>query len=275
MPVVLMTDFGLQDIYAGVMKGVIGRLAPQATTIDLTHSIAPQNIRQAAFKLRNAYQYFPAGSIFLVVVDPGVGSTRRPVAVSAGEYLFVAPDNGVLSYVLEAIGGKSQAVEIRVDELRLSSTFHGRDVFAPAAAKLAVGAGFEMLGNSVSDLVMLPSPRLEIEQQRIIGEILDIDQFGNLITSIGEFNHNDDELELMPVFGTSRQRQRFDKERARICIRDTVVDAVQHTYADVEPSELLVLVGSSNFLEISINQGSAAQHLHASIGDAVEIMVGG
>jgi hypothetical protein len=269
-----MTDVGLQDIYVGVMKGVISQLAPQAALIDLTHAIHPQNIRQAAFKLRNAYRYFPAGSVFLVVVDPGVGSVRHPIAVQAGDYTFVAPDNGVLSYTLDSIGGFSQAVAIRVDTPPLSNTFHGRDIFAPAAGKLAAGAALEALGDSVSELVRLPVPILQLEPQRIVGEIVDIDHFGNLVTSIGELQHDDETLALTPVFGESRNTLRFRRVMSQVTLGETVIDGIQRTYADTPVDSLMTLVGSSGFLEISINQGNAAQFLHASIGDPVEIRVG-
>jgi S-adenosyl-L-methionine hydrolase (adenosine-forming) len=274
MPLVLMTDFGLQDTYVGVMKGVISQVAPQANVIDLTHAIAPQNVKQAAFRLRNAYHYFPAGTIFLVVVDPGVGSTRRPMAVQSGEYLFVAPDNGVLSYVLAALDGFTQASEIRVDQPPISNTFHGRDVFAPAAAKLAAGVGLETLGDPIDDLVRLVPPVLQIEPRYILGEVVDIDRFGNLITSIGELSHAGDVLELRPVFGMSRAVLHFENRLTRICIRENVIKGIQRTYADIEQGALMALIGSSSFLEISINQGNAAHQLNASIGDPIEIIIG-
>src|SRR5664279_4495717 len=158
--IVLLTDFGTTDSYVGVMKGVMLGIAPDAQFVDLTHAIEPQNIRQAAFTLLNSYRFFPAGTIFLVVVDPGVGSERKPIAVCAGGsfaegYTFVAPDNGVLSYVLHELGD-AQAVELDNPAYHLagiSYTFHGRDIFAPAVAHLAAGIALDQLGSPLDQPV--------------------------------------------------------------------------------------------------------------------------
>jgi hypothetical protein len=184
--IALLTDFGISDIYVGVMKAVMRTICPTAQFIDITHSIQPQNVAQGAFALYNAYQFFPIGTIFLVVVDPGVGSQRRAIVAQYNGYKFVAPDNGVLSYVLN--DSRQEIVELTNSAYRLkqtSATFHGRDIFAPAAAHLAAGKALLELGAPPDDMIRLPSPRMEIYGSRVTGEVLHIDHFGNIVTSIG------------------------------------------------------------------------------------------
>jgi S-adenosylmethionine hydrolase len=186
--IALITDFGIEDSYVGIMKGVMRKICPTADFIDISHSITRQNAREAALTLMNAYRYFPAGTIFLVVVDPGVGSERRPVAVSGDEYFFVAPDNGVLSYTLAELE-LLQAVSLSKEEYHLelvSQTFHGRDIFSPAAAHLAAGIALSELGEAIEDLQRLPAPELRLLKDRLLGEVTHIDHFGNVVTSIGE-----------------------------------------------------------------------------------------
>ncbi len=274
MPIVLLTDFGMQDIYVGVMKGVISRIAPDVPVIDLTNAISPQNIRQAAFNLYSAVSYFPEGSVFVVVIDPGVGSRRRPIAVRAGGYVFVAPDNGVLSYALDRLGGFSEAVEILTDDALISRTFHGRDVFAPMAARLALGQPLADLGSPIETLVTLWTPPLHISETRIQGEVIHIDHFGNLITSIGECHWQAHGLTLRPVWGANLDTLQFDAVAASVKVRGQCIEGIQHTYADVAVGSMLALIGSSQFLEISVNQGSAAASMQAVIGDSVEINLG-
>ncbi|MEP7294036.1 MAG: SAM-dependent chlorinase/fluorinase, partial [Chloroflexota bacterium] len=186
--IALLTDFGTTDTYVGVMKGVMLGIAPDIQLVDLTHAIQPQNIRQAAFLLLNSYRFFPPETVFLVVVDPGVGSSRRALAVRAGQYTFVAPDNGVLSYVLDELS-ECQTVELTNPDYQLSgasNTFHGRDIFAPAAAHLAAGVPLDTLGAPVDPPVILPDPSLVVAGKHVIGEVLHIDHFGSAVTSIGQ-----------------------------------------------------------------------------------------
>ncbi|KPK90190.1 MAG: hypothetical protein AMJ88_16500, partial [Anaerolineae bacterium SM23_ 63] len=162
--IALLTDFGEQDVYVGIMKGVINGIAPHANMIDLTHSVPPGDIHKAAFELYQAVSYFPLGTIFLVVVDPGVGTARRPVALSWPERICVGPDNGIFTYLL-ATRGEPTSVELRSSAYRLkevSNTFHGRDIFAPAAVHLACGVELEELGPPAKDLFRIPLPRLEL-----------------------------------------------------------------------------------------------------------------
>ncbi len=277
MTIALVTDFGTTDIYSGVMKAVMLGIHPQAQFIDLTHGIEPQNVRQAAFALMNAFQYFPAGTVFLVVVDPGVGSRRRPVAIMAGEYAFVAPDNGVVSYALSQLP-EARAVEIAVPETQrtvISRTFHGRDVFAPAAARLALGHALETLGEPVDQLFRLPMPQLIVDGTAVLGEVVHVDRFGNLVTSIGSLRWSAAErLTLTPAFGGISGTVPISAENAQITINDQTITGIRHTYSEAERGGLLALVGSTNYLEISVNQGSAAQRVDAAPGDRVELSAG-
>lgn len=270
--IALLTDFGLTDAYVGVMKGVMLGLHPRAALVDITHGIQPQNVRQAALTLLTAYRYFPAGTVFLVVVDPGVGSTRRPVAVQAGDYGFVAPDNGVLSYTL------AQLDAVRVVELEtptgVSSTFHGRDIFAPAAARLARGDALGALGSPVGDLVQLPAPRLSVAPGTIRGEVVHIDHFGNVVTSIGRLERSARQtLTLRPAFGGDVTPLTVDAMSAQVSAGGVQVRGIHATYSEVEPGTLLALVGSSGLLELGVNQGSAAARLGVRIGDTVDVTV--
>lgn len=276
MAVALLTDFGLSDTYVGVMKGVMLGINPAAQFIDITHGIEPQNVRQAALALMNAVRYFPMGTVFLVVVDPGVGTSRRPIAVQAGGYAFVAPDNGVLSYALSRFDNV-RAVEITQSLPDASNTFHGRDVFAPAAAKLSVGAPLESLGTPLPRLVTMPAPQLDIDSTgRVFGEIVHIDRFGNLITSIGHMRWvNDARLTLVSAFSRATDPLPVLAERAEVRVGGTVIMNIRHTYSEAERGALLALIGSSSFLEISVNQGNAAARLDVAIGDRVELAIGG
>jgi S-adenosylmethionine hydrolase len=270
--IALLTDFGLTDAYVGVMKGVMLGLHPRAALVDITHGVQPQNVRQAALTLMTAYRYFPAGTVFLVVVDPGVGSTRRPVAVQAGDYGFVAPDNGVLSYTL------AQLEAVRAVELEtpagVSSTFHGRDIFAPAAARLARGDALGALGSPVGDLVQLPAPRLSVAPGTIRGEVVHIDHFGNVVTSIGRLERSTPQtLTLRPAFGGDVTPLTVDAVSAQISAGGVQVRGIHATYSEVEPGTLLALVGSSALLELGVNQGNAAARLGVRIGDTVEVTV--
>jgi S-adenosyl-L-methionine hydrolase (adenosine-forming) len=224
----------------------------------------------------NAYRYFPQGMVFLVVVDPGVGTTRRPIAAQAGGYFFIAPDNGVLSYALSELDDV-RAVEINVPkDSGISNTFHGRDVFAPAAAKLSMGTPLENLGAELPKLLTLPSPQLLVEGKEVIGEIVHIDHFGNLVTSVGHLRWvTGERLMLNPTFGASTgDAIPVNAENSVISVHDQSIVSIKQTYGEAERGDLLALVGSSAFLEISVNQGSAATRLDAAIGDRVVLQIG-
>lgn len=271
--IALLTDFGTEDIYVGVMKGIITRICPDASLIDITHAIQPQNVRQGAFALLNAYTYFPPGTIFLVVVDPGVGSSRRLIAVQAGGYYFVAPDNGVLAYTLSELDVQAM-VELDNPAYHLdaiSQTFHGRDVFSPVAAHLAAGVEITRLGSPLEQLVDYPLPELAIDAAVISGEVLHIDHFGNVITSIGILEWDGaGQLRLSPRLAEGRAIT-LDTSQVVVMLNDQTVRGVMKTYSGTAPGEILATVGSSGYLELAVNQGSCAARLGTMIGDVVKV----
>ncbi|MCX7681594.1 MAG: SAM-dependent chlorinase/fluorinase [Anaerolineae bacterium] len=268
--VTLTTDFGTADGYAGAVKGVILGIAPEAHIVDITHEIAPHNIRQAAFVLHNVYPYFPPHTVHMVVVDPGVGSARRPIALRTLAGSFVGPDNGVFSFVM-ARERIEELVELANPRYRLpqtSYTFHGRDIFAPAAAHLALGVPLATLGPPVHDPCRLPWPRLEVSRGTVVGEVVHIDRFGNLVTSIGFLLWHGEVLEWRPAFGKA-EGMRFRASGVRVRVEGVEISGVSHTYAEVEPGQWLALVGSSGYLEIAIREGNAAHTLGVSEGAEV------
>lgn len=273
--IALLTDFGTADTYVGVMKGVMQGICPGATLIDLTHAILPQNIRQGAFALLNAYPYFPPGTVFLVVVDPGVGSARHAIAVQAGDYFFVGPDNGVLAYALAGLAIQAQ-VRLTNPAYQLntvSQTFHGRDIFAPAAAHLAAGVAIHELGESIPQLVDFELPQLTISADSIAAEVVHIDHFGNIITSVGALNWLDNEqLRLQPVFGDHHKDLILDAGRVRVLVNDYHLEGIKRMYSAGQPGEMMVTVGSNGYLEMAINQGNCAARMGTLVGDPVKVV---
>jgi S-adenosylmethionine hydrolase len=255
--VTLTTDYGNDDHYVGTMKGVVLQINPRATLVDICHAVPAYDVLQGAITLAQAYRYFPAGTVHVVVVDPGVGTARRPIVADAGQHRFVAPDNGVLSFVYER--ESSVAVrEITNDELFLhpvSSTFHGRDIFAPVAAHLSRGIDAESVGPVISDHVRLDIPKpLRLGQSLLQGSVLKIDRFGNIVTN------------LTPEDITPDARNVF-----RVRIASTEIPKLRHTYSGANHGELFAIFGSMGFLEIAVNQGSAAELLRVRVGDPVEV----
>jgi S-adenosyl-L-methionine hydrolase (adenosine-forming) len=253
--IALLTDFGLRDHYVSAMKGVMLGICPEASLVDISHDVAPQDVLGAALELAAAYAYFPPGTIFLVVVDPGVGSTRRAIAVDAGGYRFVAPDNGVLSLVVER-SPLAGAVELTASEYArstISKTFEGRDRFAPAAAWLATGVPLTALGRPAPPLVRLEVPSPRATAAGIDGAVLRVDRFGNLITNI-------DQATLRKLSGV-----------VTVQIGSYVIPRIVATYAEAKAGELCALVGSSDHLEIAVNGGSAAATVGQGRGAIVQL----
>jgi S-adenosylmethionine hydrolase len=269
--IALLTDFGEQDVYVGIMKGVINGIAPHANVIDLTHTIPPGDIPQAAFELYRAVPYFPSGTIFLAVVDPGVGTARRPVALSWPEQICVGPDNGIFTYLL-ATSGEPTTVELRSSAYRLeevSNTFHGRDIFAPAAAHLVCGVELEELGPPAKDLLRIPLPRLElIEGPLVLGEVLHADRFGNFITSIGVLRMEGEDVLLEPWLPHCPPA-RLPAAGLRLRLPNSVYLSISSTYADVSPGEAVAYIGSLGLLEIAVNQARAVNLLPITAGQEV------
>ena len=256
--ITLLTDFGYQDVYVGVMKGVIARINPTLRVTDLTHEIPPQDLATARFHLLNAYPYFPVGTVHVVVVDPGVGAARRAIAVQFSEGFLVGPDNGVLSGVLQQ-QGEIAAVELTNPEFWATSTpsatFHGRDIFAPVGAYLASGVDLANLGEAIDPqtLVQLDTPSYTQTESVITGTIQSIDHFGNLITTIP---------------GKLVQASAWSVQVGPIAI------AGSRTYSDCPVGMLTALVGSHNWVEIAINGGSAKQSLQVKVGDPIQVWLG-
>lgn len=272
--IAVLTDFGWDDIYAGVMQAVMIGICPPARIINITHAVQPQNVREGAFALLNSYHHFPRGTTFCVVVDPGVGSERLPIAVKTREFQFVAPDNGVLSYALAHQGGDYQAVSLEnrsYQASQISRTFHGRDIFAPVAAHMARDpAVFSELGAAQERIVSFPMPELTFARQRLSGEVMHIDHFGNIITSIGAFSwEGQSSLSLAPRWQAVIPRLQLRAADARVTIHSHTVHGISQAYHEVSLGAILAQIDSNGFLEIGTNQDSAAERLAAQVGDKV------
>lgn len=274
MLITLTTDFGIQDAYVGIMKGVMARIAPNAPLVDITHTIPPQDVRAAAYLLWTALPYFPEESVHLVVVDPGVGTQRRAIAARTAWGILVGPDNGVFSYVWAATA-PSQIVALENPAYQrplVSHTFHGRDVFAPAAAHLARGVPLAELGPAVSDPAPLPMPCLTVSGPRLEGEVLHIDHFGNVITSVGRLVWDSGLLRLDPAFGAA-SAQTLHPSRVHIEAGGHTFHEIRRTYGEVAPGTPLALVGSEGMLELSVAHGAGAPALDLAVGDPVHVTV--
>jgi S-adenosylmethionine hydrolase len=276
--ITLLTDFGEDDGFVGTMKGVMQSIHPQAKFIDITHKISPQDIHQAAFILMTSTPFFPPGTVHLIVVDPGVGSHRRPIAVKTDQYQFVAPDNGVLSYVLPK-DTHYQAYELANPTYHLpdvSYTFHGRDIFSPAAAHLAAGVPIDKLGPLVNEIVRLELPTLVIEGDQILGEVLNIDHFGNVRTSIASLAWGDPgTLELHPLWGRPEQSPtvlRFSAKDAEVYIGGRMIAGISETFSSVLPGQEVAFIGSEHALELAVNQGSMVNMFGISRGDEIKVL---
>jgi S-adenosylmethionine hydrolase len=253
----LTTDFGLSDHYVGTMKGVILGICPRAQLVDISHDVAPFAIAEGAYVLAQAYSYFPPKTVHVVVVDPGVGSARRPIVVEAAGQLFVAPDNGVLGMIFEGEKHKVRAISnTRYFLDPVSRTFHGRDIFSPVGAHLAAGVAPARVGKPIDNYVRpeFAAPA-RTGKDRWSGRILKIDRFGNVVTN----------LRAADFPGLS-------DGNFSLAVGSPRIDRLAATYAERAPGELFAIAGSGGFLEISMNQGSAAQRLGCAPGAAVELV---
>jgi S-adenosylmethionine hydrolase len=262
-PIVLLSDFGLQDAYVGTMKGVIAGIAPHCRVVDLTHGIPRGDIHRGAFHLWQATPFFPENAIFVAIVDPGVGTTRRALGVAWPEFTCIAPDNGLLTYLLTR-AQPSLAVELDVPAYqleKLSGTFHGRDVFAPVAAQLACGIPLAEMGSPAEKLSLLPLPSLSVDSDgNLRGQVLFEDHFGNLITSMGLWQTQGERLVVDPWLPGCRSVE-FDRIKVRLRLPNGITIPLSTTFGDVDPGELVAYIGSSGLIEIGVNQGSAAEVL--------------
>ena len=255
--IALLSDFGTRDHYVGTMKGVILGICPEVTLVDVTHDIAPHDVLEGALELAASYRFFPAGTIFVAVVDPGVGSARRGIAADTGDYRFIGPDNGLLTAVLKEAPPKKivELTERRYARPTVSRTFEGRDRFAPAAAWLAKGIQLSALGRNVADCQRLEIPQPVVEDSRLSGAVMRVDRFGNLVTNIDR-----------------KTFERFGREGAvQIAAGGATVGRLVATYADMQRDEVCALFGSTDHLELATNSGSASLLLGLTRGARVEI----
>ncbi|MCC6539794.1 MAG: SAM-dependent chlorinase/fluorinase [Bryobacterales bacterium] len=257
--VTLTTDFGTQDPFAGIMKGVMLGIAPRVQIVDLTHQIPAFGVMAGALAIAEAWRWFPKKTVHVVVVDPGVGSARRPVMVEAGGHYFVGPDNGVLSLATQQAGGAPRVRHLTNRQYfpgEVSQTFHGRDVFAPVAAQLAAGkVRAAALGPLVKDAAVLALPKAErISTRTWAGEVIHVDRFGNLITNF-------------------HRREFPELEHGRISLLAGIhpVDYMVRSYTEAPAGEPVAILGSGGFLEIVLNQDSAAARLRCAAGTPIEL----
>lgn len=255
--ITLTTDFGIDDPFVGIMKGVILTIAPEVNLVDLSHQINPQDIVQAIHVLKSSYAYFPKGTIHLVIIDPGVGGNRRPIAAEYNGYQFVAPDNGVLTPILK-LGVRAYELNQTQYFLKLvSSTFHGRDVFAPVAAWLSLGIKISDMGRRITDPQILKLTQPFLKENTLTGHVIYKDRFGNLVTDISsEILHDC-----------------FGKEKRLTCKlgRKTIATNISSNYSQLEKNQFGCIINSWNSLEIFCREGDAAKQLDCAVGETITI----
>jgi S-adenosylmethionine hydrolase len=257
--ITLTTDFGLSDHYVGTVKGVLLGINPQATLVDISHMVQSHDVLDGALTLAQAYHYFPAGTVNLVVVDPGVGSTRRPILAVTGKYSFIAPDNGVLSLVYDR---EERVTVYHVDASHyylqpVSNTFHGRDIFAPIAAWVSKGVEAAKIGPEITDFVRFTVPKAKREGNTVKGAVLKVDRFGNLVTNITP-------EDVPEVFAA--QPAPFS-----LTVGKATIKALRPNYAESAAGEVFAILGSMGYLEISANRAPASQM--AGVGRGAEVVV--
>lgn len=256
--ITLTTDFGLQDHYVSVMKAVMLDIIPDARFIDISHEIPPQDVMAGAWVVRNSAPFFPSGTVHLVVVDPGVGTARTPVAIQIEDQIFVGPDNGIFSLIGEEFGYKAVKLENNTFwRKNPSNTFHGRDIFAPVAAHIANGVSLDQLGDPLEKLVTYRWAIPISDKDGIQGWIVHIDRFGNLVSNIP----------------SSLIEETIGDSRLKIYVGNTILDEIVPTFGAVPDGEPAAYIGSSDKLEIAINKGNAKQMLGVEKGAQVSIVV--
>ena len=249
--ITLLTDFGLEDHYVGVMKGVIARINPEAHVTDICHEVQGYSILQGAFMLAQSYRYFPEGTVHVAVIDPGVGSARTAIVAYVDGQYFIAPDNGVLSHVFEHAEPNVRALNVERYALSpRSNTFHGRDVFAPAAAWLSNNGTFSEMGEPLYQWVVLDPPTQQLDGGGWVGRVLNIDRFGNIVTS----------------FTPDQWGPGMELSAGGLKLQRTA----SH-YDEAPPGEAFVIVGSAGYLEVSFRQRSAAAAADVRVGDEIRL----
>lgn len=252
--VTLTTDFSTSDAYVGMMKGRILSIAPDVTVVDLAHDISPHDVFQAAFVIAGAYRYFPPNTVHVAVVDPGVGSERRRIALRCGSYIMVGPDNGIFSYAIRK-EGKCEIVEIHAPgpDDHTGMTFEGRDVFAPAAARIAAGAALSEIGVPAEEPMELSLPKPRLADDTLVGRVIYIDHFGNCITNI-----ETQDLEGM-------------EGEISVSVAGQQIGGMHRTYSDVPVGEPVAVLGSLGHLEMAVNQGNLAEEINVDVGSPVRV----
>jgi S-adenosyl-L-methionine hydrolase (adenosine-forming) len=257
--ITLLTDFGLRDAYVGIMKGVMLSLNPEVRLVDLSHELPPQGVLTGALVLQSAWRYFPPGTIHLAVIDPGVGSRRRAMAAICREHFFVGPDNGLFSLIF-AEHETFTAVSLDNPNYflpKVSATFHGRDIFAPVAAHLSLGVPLTSFGREFTDPVVLEIPSPEFRKAEVLGEVIDCDHFGNLISNI--------------PFGSLQSWLRG--RSGTLLVNGRIIPHLVTTYSELPPGTCLGLGGSHGYLEIACCQGSVVQVLGVGVGAKVKVLI--
>jgi S-adenosyl-L-methionine hydrolase (adenosine-forming) len=261
--ITLTTDFGLNDHFVGTMKGVILSIEPEAQIVDICHSVQAFDVLDGALTIAQAYSYFPTGTVHMVIVDPGVGTTRRPLIVTSERHLFVAPDNGVLSLIYQR-GQRLSARQVTAEHYNLqpvSNTFHGRDIFSPVAAYLAKGVDPAKFGEEVADYVRFSAPKPKAANENTLrGVVLKVDRFGNLITNITPQD--------APMLFTD------PPSAFKIVVGKREIQEIKSAYALGAPGEVFGILGSMGYLEIAANRAAAAQVLGVGRGSDVSVMLG-
>jgi S-adenosyl-L-methionine hydrolase (adenosine-forming) len=254
----LTTDFGVSDHYVGVMKGVILSICPEAQIVDISHDVTPHEIEEGGYLIAQAWRYFPKKTVHVVVIDPGVGSSRRPLLMEAGSHYFVAPDNGVLAMIFSAEKHKIRLISNERYFLQpVSRTFHGRDIFAPVAANIAKGLPASRVGKQIEDYLKPVSGKPQRSGKRTwVGKVLKIDRFGNIVTSfhVADFPY--------------LERQNFT-----LSVGPVSTSVLARNYTECSPGELFVLIGSGGYYEVSLSQGSASKQIRCGPGGPVELVL--
>lgn len=268
--IALLTDFGEVDPYVGIMKGVIRTIAPMCSLLDISHQIPLGGIRRAAFAIWQSSPYFPEGTVFLCVIDPGVGTARKPVIVQDSKHIYIGPDNGMFTYLKDT---KAWELSNPKYQLGKSTTFHGRDIFAPAAAHVANGISPQAFGNPVPALTRFTLPRLVAgtEGMGFLGEILHADRFGNLITSLGQLYWENEKLILDPWVG-NLDKQSIKTNKVFIRLNNGERLPLVKTFADISSGNYAGLIGSTGLVEIVANKESAEELSNLRPGDPVQLM---
>ncbi len=263
--ITLLTDFGLKDGYVGVMKGVIWGIAPDVQIADISHHISPQNVQEGALALSRVASYFPSGTVHIAVVDPGVGTARRPIAGQVGDQYYVGPDNGLFSYVLDTARQKGEAVRwVHLDRRKywlpvVSNVFHGRDIFSPVGAHLAAGVPLYEVGTPIEDVTTFETPQPQPISGGWRGQVIAVDNFGNLATNLMRTH-----LMRLPMEGTA-------PSKIKVTIAGQTITGLVNTFGDREPGALIALIGTRDDLMISVVNGSAADRLSVGVGADIEV----